>query len=40
MAVVVSGNIYVNGVWIGSTDKYADGTVINIDYLRPNRIEL
>ena len=40
MAVVQNGVVYVNGDPIGSVDKYKDGTVIDINYDRPNVIVL
>lgn len=44
MAVIINGGVWVNGMWVGSAsqlkNEVKDGTVIDVDYKRPNRITL
>jgi hypothetical protein len=34
MAVVIGDKVFVNGDYVGSTEEFKDGTVIDIDYDR------
>lgn len=40
MAVVINGVVRVNGVVVGKVDGIKDGTCINLDYDRPQIVDL